>query len=197
MNVRRYMKRGAVTVPPEAPASRARDLMEEHGYGLLLVASDNGELVGFITRAGLKDVADAEAPMERFAHPVRFAVSPDDTLEKAALILLANRLVVLPVVDGGKLIGVITQGELLKGLTRGLGIGLEAMRLTVSVRNGSQDLYDVLFVLREHGARIVSLTEAGGGDGIREVVLRVQGVDDREKLRGELESVLRSARCTG
>jgi len=194
MNVRGYMQSGAVTVAPDAPISKARDLMEEHGFGLLLVVAEDGTLAGFVTRAGLKEVADWELPVERFAHPAKFAVAPEDTLEKAALILLSNRLVVLPVTQGEKLIGVITQGELLKGLTHGLGIGLEATRLTVKVRSDSEDLYDVFAILRSHGAKIVSLARAGTEDGTCEIVLRVQGIAEKERLRTELEAALKSDR---
>jgi len=194
MNVAQYMQRGAVTVAPDAPISEARDLMEEHGFGLLLVVSQEGGLTGFVTRAGLKGIADWEAPVGRFSHPARFAVSPEDTLEKAALILLANRLVVLPVVEGEKLVGVITQGELLRGLTRGLGIGLEATRLTVKVRNDSDDLYDVFGILREHGAKIVSLARAGTNGETCEIVLRIQGIGEKERLRAELEAKLQNIR---
>jgi len=194
MNVRRYMQASAVTVAPDAPISRAKELMDEHGFGLLLVVSSDGALAGFITRAGLKDVKEWDIPVERFSHPARFAVSPDDTLEKAALILLGNRLVLLPVVDDGKLVGVITQGELLKGLTKGLGIGLEATRLTVTVRSESEDLYDVMSVLREHGARILSVVRGTSRNGTSDVVLRIQGVEERDKLRDELEIALKRAR---
>ena len=194
MNVRQYMQSGAVTVAPDAPISRARDLMDEHGFGLLLVVSADGMLQGFVTRAGLKEITDWKAPVSRFSHPAKFAVAPEDTLEKAALILLANRLVVLPVTQEDRLVGVITQGELLKGLTHGLGIGLEATRLSVKIRSDSDDLYDVFAILRTHGARIVSLAQAGTEDGTCEIVLRVQGVAEKERLRSELEAALKSAR---
>ena len=194
MNVRQYMQSRAVTVAPDAPISQARDLMEEHGFGLLLVVSDEGVLEGFVTRAGLKEIADWEAPVSRFSHPAKFAVSPEDTLEKATLILLANRLVVLPVVQESKLVGVITQGEVLKGLTHGLGIGLEATRLTVRIRSDSEDLYDVFAILRAHGARIVSLTRAGTDGATCEIVLRIQGAEEKERLRAELEAALKSVR---
>ncbi len=194
MNVRQYMQSRAVTVAPDAPISQARDLMEEHGFGLLLVVSNEGTLEGFVTRAGLKEITDWETPVERFSHPAKFAVSPEDTLEKAALILLANRLVVLPVVREEKLVGVITQGEVLKGMTHGLGIGLEATRLTVRVRSDSEDLYDIFAILRAHGAKIVSLAQAGTDDATCEIVLRIQGVEEKERLRTELEAALKNVR---
>ena len=194
MNVRQYMQSGTVAVSVDAPASKARELMDEHGFGLLLVVSSDEVLEGFVTRAGLKSVTDWEMPIGRLSHPAKFAVSPDDTLEKAALVLLANRLVVLPVIEEKRLVGVLTQGEILRGLTRGLGIGLEATRLTVKVRADSEDLYDVFAVLRSHKAKVVSLAQAGGVNGACEIVLRVQGVEEKERLRDDLEAILKSSR---
>jgi len=195
MNVSQYMQRGAVTALPTASLDVVRKVMEDHGFGLLLVAGEDGRLRGFVTRATLKGVTDWEAPVESLCHPARFAVSPDDTLEKAALILLENRLVLLPVTaDDGRLVGVLTQTEVLRGLAQGLGIGLEGMRLRVRVRADSDDLYRVLEALRGHDARLVSLA-AGSMDGEdREAILRVQGVVDREGLRNELETALREVR---
>jgi CBS domain-containing protein len=165
--------------------------MDAHGFGLLLIATPEGKLTGFITRAGLKDVKDWDVAVEKHSHPVKFSVAPGDTLEKAALIMLANRLVVLPVVQEEQLIGVITQAELLKGMTLGLGIGLAATRFTAKVRNDSDDVYRVLDVLKAHGAKLVSLVQGNGNESHSEIILRVQGVEDKAKLRDDLEVALR------
>jgi len=192
MNVGRHMQSGTVTVLPDAPLSQVRDLMEEHGFGLLLVATSEGTLEGFITRASLRDIKDWELPAGRVSHPAKFAVAPSDTVEKAALIMLANRLVILPVVDEGRLVGVISQSELLKGLTAALGVGLEATRFTIKLPNGPSDLYAILEVLRKHNARIVSLMQGAGPDEPSEIIVRIQEIEDKEKLRQDLESVLSS-----
>ena len=190
MNVRQYMQAGATTLLPEAPLSKVREVMEEHGFGLLFVASTDGKLVGFITRGGLKDIKDWEAPVEKHCHAVKFSVVPEDTLEKAALIMLANRLVVLPVLEEERLIGVITQAELLKGFTQALGIGLEATRLTARLRKESDDLYRVCDILKTHGAEILSMVQGSCNETHVELIVRVQGVADREKLCADLESTL-------
>lgn len=192
MNVDQYMQPGVTTLPPDAPLSAVRDTMDEHGFGLLLIATAEGELKGFITRAGLKDVKDWDVAVEKLSHPVKFFVSPADTLEKAALIMLANRLVVLPVVHEEKLIGVITQAELLKGLTLGLGIGLEATRFTAKVRNDSTDVYQILDVLKKHDAKLLSLVQGQASDTHSEIILRIQGVEDKDKLCSDLETALHS-----
>lgn len=193
MNVDQYMQSEVTTLPPDAPLSAVRETMDERGFGLLLIATPEGELRGFITRAGLKDVKDWDRAVEKLSHPVKFSVSPEDTLEKAALIMLTNRLVVLPVVHEERLIGVITQSELLKGLTLGLGIGLEATRFTAKVRHDSTDIYQILDVLKTHGAKLLSLVQGKKNDTHSEIILRVQGVKDKEKLRADLEISLRDS----
>ncbi|MEE8593179.1 MAG: CBS domain-containing protein [Candidatus Bipolaricaulota bacterium] len=193
MNVDQYMQSGVTTLPPDAPLSAVRDTMDEHGFGLLLIATPEGELKGFITRAGLKDVKDWDTAVEKLSHPVKFSVSPEDTLEKAALIMLTNRLVVLPVVHKECLIGVITQSELLKGLSLGLGIGLEATRFTAKVRHDSTDLYQILDVMKTHGVKLLSLVHGSKNDTYSEIIFRIQGVEDKEKLCADLEIALRDS----
>jgi len=193
MNVDQYMQSGVTTLPPDAPLSAVRDTMDEHGFGLLLIATPEGELKGFITRAGLKDVKDWDTAVETLSHPVKFSVSPEDTLEKAALIMLTNRLVVLPVVHKECLIGVITQSELLKGLSLGLGIGLEATRFTAKVRHDSTDLYQILDVMKTHGVKLLSLVHGPKNDTYSEIIFRIQGVEDKEKLCTDLEIALRDS----
>lgn len=191
MNVDQYMQQGVTSLPPVTPLSVVRDTMDAHGFGLLLIATAEGELTGFITRAGLKDVKDWDMPVEKLSHPVRFCVAPGDTLEKAALIMLANRLAVLPVVFEKRLIGVITQAELLKGLTVGLGIGLEATRFTVKVRKDSDDIYLVMNVLKSHDAQLISMAQGKSSPTHAEIILRVQGAKDKAQLCSDLETALR------
>lgn len=194
MNVEQHMQSGVTTLPPDAPLSAVQVTMDEHGFGLLLIATAEGKLTGFITRAGLKDVKDWDAPVDKMTHPVKFSVAPSDTLEKAALIMLSNRLVVLPVVAEERLIGVITQAELLKGLTRALGVGLEATRFTAKIHTGSTDAYRLLDVLEAHGASLISLVQGNDrGSEYREIILRIQGAEDKDRLRADLEAALRAS----
>ncbi len=191
MNVGYYMHVDPVTVLPEAPLAEAKRVMDENGFGILLVATADRELAGFITKGSLKDVSNWEKSVGESCFPTNFSVSPADTLEKAALILLANRLVLLPVVEEGKLVGVITQSEVLRALAQALGIGLEGTRLTVRVRPESSDLYSVLGVLRDHNVRLVSLARGREKNGYQDVILRVQGITDKEGLKEALEAALR------
>ena len=193
MNVGRHMQRDAVTALPSATVGAIRRVMDEHGFGLLLIAGEDGRLQGFVTRASLRDVRDEAAEVHSVLHPVRFAVAPSDTLEKAALIMLDNRLVLLPVVESDRLVGVITQGEVLRGLSDGLGIGLEGTRMEVRLRKGTDDLFRAFDVLREHGVHIVSMANRSENETHRDVIFRLQRIADREALRLALEARLQEA----
>ncbi|MEW5826789.1 MAG: CBS domain-containing protein [Candidatus Bipolaricaulota bacterium] len=197
MNVARHMQRDALTALPTASIGTVRRLMDERGFGVLLIAADDGQFKGFVTRAALRAATDDSALTETIAHASETAVGPDDTLEKAALLMMEHRLVLLPVVDAaGKLVGVITQGEALRGLAAGLGIGLAATRMEVRLGKDGDDLYRVFDVLREHKAKLISLASVRETEAHRDVVLRLQGVADRESLRSALESALRDAQAS-
>ena len=193
MIVERYMQREVTTVTPETSLAEVRRVMEEHGFGLLLIVSSEGRLEGFVTRGALKEISDWDMPVERVGHPARFAVHPSDTLEKAALIMLENRLVLLPVAEEERLIGVITQSEILRGLANGLGIGEEATRFTIPVADDGEAIYAVLDILRQHGARLVSLAQERRVGGRSELIVRAQSIGDKEALRSALERALSSA----
>jgi acetoin utilization protein AcuB len=193
MKVGLYMHSDPVTVLASAPLSEARRVMDEKGFSLLLVVDEEKSLKGFITKGALKGVTDWEAPLEKACFEARFAVTPEDTLEKAALIMIDNQLVLLPVITDGKLVGVISQSEVLRALARALGIGLEGTRISLKLPADSDGklVYKVLEALDEEGVKLVSLARGGKTDRYQELILRAQGISDKDALTQKLEAILR------
>lgn len=76
---------------------------------------DDGKLVGVLTQDDLKNYRDrldsTPVSIAMTANPL--TVSSSATLERAASLLLKHKIGGLPVVDGGKLVGIITKGDLL------------------------------------------------------------------------------------
>lgn len=192
MNVGRYMHSDPVTVRTDAPLSEVKQVMEEKGFSLLLVVDTENKLAGFITKGALKGVTDWDVPVERASFEARFAVSPSDTVEKATLVLIENQLVLLPVVDDGHLVGVISQSEILRALAQALGVGLEGTRITLKIPTdtGAKGLYDILDILNRHDVKLVSLVQGARDDTYDRVILRVQNLTDKEGLRTDLDAVL-------
>ena len=193
MKVGLYMRSDQVTVPVSAPISEAKRVMDEKGFSLLLVVDDEGALKGFITKGALKGVTDWETPLEKACFEARFAVSPEDTLEKAALILIDNQLVLLPVVSDGKLVGVISQSDVLRALASALGIGLEGTRISLKLPPDSDGkiVYRIIAALDEQDVELVSLARGGKTDRYQELIVRAQGIADKAVLSEKLEAILR------
>ncbi|MDD3407763.1 MAG: CBS domain-containing protein [Methanomicrobium sp.] len=79
--------------------------------------TNKGELVGIITRKDLLRKADeTQLSLLMTADPV--TISPDATIREAAKIMDKNKFRRLPVVDGGKLIGLISIADLVGAIAQ-------------------------------------------------------------------------------
>jgi CBS domain-containing protein len=109
------------TVAPTATVFDALKLMADKDIGGVLVM-DGGKVVGIFTE---RDYARKVALMARSSRetlvrevmtsPVLY-VRPDQTSEECMALMTENRLRHLPVIDRGKLIGLISIGDLVKDI---------------------------------------------------------------------------------
>jgi len=171
-------------VSAHAPVSEAQQLADEAGLALVLVVEEDGQLVGFLTRKALASAPSHELPAGKLAAAPTVVLSPDDPLERA-VVLLQERYVLLPVVEEGKLVGVLTRQALMRALARMCGFGEPGTRIRVTLRN-TEEIYRALGVLAEHGAELVAVTQGEQG----EMILHVRGVAERQQLSRALEEAL-------
>jgi len=140
MFVRDWMTSPAVTVDIGTPAASAFALMNLRGIRRLPVL-DDGRLAGIVTRTDLTNLFGPGIPGRRGMnklvveimkkHP--FTISPDDTIETAARIMLRKKFSGLPVIDHGRVVGVITESDLFRGLCRMLGVDGRGARVAVTL----------------------------------------------------------------
>lgn len=117
MKVRGLYHRNAVCVEPWHTLKDAARVMKEGGFSCLPVIL-NGDIVGIITE---RDLVDAVAGAKRAgqAHVVDFmnedpvTVGPDDDSAVAATRMLALGCRHLPVMEDGKLVGIVSARDLL------------------------------------------------------------------------------------
>jgi|SRR5436853_3759788 len=108
------------TITPEASVFDALKLMAEKNIGALLVMTKADQPVGIISERDYarKIVLMARSSKETrvrdvMSSPVMY-VSSDRTSEECMALMTERRLRHLPVMDGGKLIGLISIGDLVK-----------------------------------------------------------------------------------
>ena len=114
MLVGKCMTKNPVTVSPNDSLALANAKMQTGNFRRLPVV-DDGRLVGIITLDDVRNHHDRlESEQVKTAmttHPV--TVSSSATLERATSLLSKHKIEGLPVVDGGRLVGIITNGDLL------------------------------------------------------------------------------------
>src|SRR5690606_33666861 len=122
--------RNPVTVGPETSAPDARKLMEEHDIRRLPVVQD-GKLVGIVTLTDLLRAAPSPATslsiweLNYLLDKIKVAelmtrdvvtATPDTDLQAVAKIMAERKIGGIPVVEGDKVIGIITDSDVFGGL---------------------------------------------------------------------------------
>ena len=109
------------TVDPAASVLEAVHLMAQQNIGALVVV-EHDQVVGMLTerdyarKVALRDRASRDTPVrDIMTSPVMY-VHPLQTSEECMALMTENRLRHLPVMDDGKLVGLISIGDLVKDI---------------------------------------------------------------------------------
>jgi CBS domain-containing protein len=108
-------------VGPTDSVLRAMEIMAEHEVGALLVMN-LGSLVGIISERDyarkviLKKRASHDTPVSDIMTAPAVTVTPQDTVHVCMQLMTEGRFRHLPVVDAGKVVGVVSIGDLVKAV---------------------------------------------------------------------------------
>jgi CBS domain-containing protein len=109
------------SITPDASVFDALELMAEKDIGALLVL-DGGKPVGIISERDyarkviLKGKASKETPVREIMTEEIVCVRPDQTTEECMALMTDKRVRHLPVIESERLIGVISIGDVVKGI---------------------------------------------------------------------------------
>jgi acetoin utilization protein AcuB len=133
MIVRELMTGAVITAPPWMPILEARNLMVMKRIRHLPVTAPSGELLGIITdrdiRLNLPSKATSlsvweinhllsKLTVDEVMTPAVITVGPDRPARDAARLMLEHQIGALPVEDGGRLIGIVTETDMLRAFIR-------------------------------------------------------------------------------
>jgi CBS domain-containing protein len=109
------------SISPDANVYEALKLLAEKDVGALLVV-DQDRIAGIISERDyarkviLKGKTSMETPVREIMTSRVFTVKPDQTIEDCMAMMTTNRIRHLPVVDGERLVGVISIGDVVKAI---------------------------------------------------------------------------------
>ena len=106
-------------IAPDASVLEAIKLMAQQGIGALVVL-DNGRLAGMVSERDyarkviLLGRSSQDTAVRQIMSSTVFTVSAEQTVEDCMALMTEKRIRHLPVVDSGKLAGVVSIGDLVK-----------------------------------------------------------------------------------
>jgi len=182
------MKTNPVTVGRGATANEGLQIMEQQGLRYLPVVDERGSLVGIVSdRALLR--AKGDEPIHQAMTPEPITVTEYTALEEAARIMADQEIGALPVMRHGKLVGMITETDLLKVFLEVLGARDKGLRLTMLVPEERGTLASMTSEISRMGGNILALSTFAGEDPTnRTVTVKVADVS-REKLVAIMEAL--------
>lgn len=132
LTVRDWMTPNPITVTPSTTVPEANTLMKQGRIRRLPVV-DNGKLVGIVTLGDLREASPSDATslsiyelnylvaqltVEKIMTKDPVTIDPNASIKKAAKLLLEHKIGSLPVMDGGMLVGIITESDIFRVLVR-------------------------------------------------------------------------------
>jgi acetoin utilization protein AcuB len=186
MLVRDIMRRPAITVSPETTLQDAYRRMQEHGIRHLPVV-DGGRLVGVITDRDLRLATSTLGPtplppggrVSEMMSGNPLTADPSDPVEDAARTMRQRKIGCLPVMDDGRLVGIITGIDLLDALLRLTGVDKPSGRLEVRLPDRPGELARLTKVLGDRGLNVHSILTHPEGPRDLRVVLRIGSIETR------------------
>ena len=135
MLVRNRMSSRVITVEPQVSLSAARALLHRHRIRQLPVLR-KGHLVGIITDRDLRGTSAADATVADRMTPKPMVIGSNASVDEAARLLTAHKIGALPVVDGGKLVGILASSDILDAFVDLSGVGEATYRIVISGASG-------------------------------------------------------------
>lgn len=129
VRVKEWMTRPVTTIGVDAPVRQAAELMKTQKICHLPVVESDGRLIGIVTDRDLRQMIFDPAIQERLGDVVEalgaltvreimtwavITVRPESGLRQAARLMREQKVGALPVVEAGRIVGMLTERDLLR-----------------------------------------------------------------------------------
>jgi acetoin utilization protein AcuB len=204
MYVSDWMTKKVFTVEPEDYLADAISLMREKRIKHIPVLK-GGKLKGIISDRDIKEYSPSKATTLDIYElhyllaktrikelmKIRVVTTMSDTpVEEAAMTMLDNDIGCLPVMEGGNLVGIISDRDIYRALVDITGVRHGGHRICLTIEDRPGSIKEVADIIRKHNFRLQGILTSYEGmrEGYRKVVIRTKGKGDYNSLKAELEA---------
>ena len=197
MLVQDVMQTKLFTVTPETTLPEALRQTGQRGVRHLPVL-DGDRLVGIVSDRDLKR-AMASSATSLEVHELNYlldrlrvgeimtrkviTIGRMFPIEAAGSLMVREKIGALPVTDDARLVGLVTETDVLRLFVRALGAGEPSSRLDVVLDNRPHALAEAVQTVEASGADISSIVTFTGEGGSKEMILRVRTINPAPVVR--------------
>lgn len=180
-----------ITITATTTVEEALTCMKTNSVRHLPVVDADQKLLGFVTLADLKQglipsmVSDLTLTDLMIKKPI--TVAPDRDIEIAAQLIYKHKIGGLPVVEEGRLVGIITVTDLLGAFINMMGLLSASSRVDVLIDHEPGSLKNAIHLINEAGGDIINIAMAGQQSGHRTYYFRLTACDT-SAIRAALEN---------
>jgi len=171
MRVKALMVQNPITITIDASIKDAIELMKSRAIRHLPVISKDNALEGFVTLADLREgllpsmLSDISLTDLMVRDPV--TVSPSDPIEAAARRIYNHRISGMPVVSSGKVVGIITETDILRTFIDMMGLLTATSTLETLIDDGPECLRNVIRIIHKNGGDVINFNMTPYPEGRR------------------------------
>lgn len=170
MFVKLWMKENPITITADQTVAAARTCMKDNHIRRLPVVDEEGGLIGILSRQDLAETRppatgsqDAPVPLaptttvEAIMTTSPLVAEPMTPLETVAQRMRRHKIGAMPVVQDGKLVGIITESDVFSAFMTIMGAGGEGARIEMVIGKTSRSLYEALEICKRYHMLILAI----------------------------------------
>jgi acetoin utilization protein AcuB len=188
MLVAEHMTRNPVTIAPKDTLEIAQSKMRAGNFQRLPVV-EGRELVGIISDRDLRQHSGhlAHTLVNGAMTEKPLTVTPSTLLERAAYLLLKQKIGGLPVIDGDKLVGIITSNDMLKAFVDLMGASQEGVsRIDIQVSGDPSEIAQIVQLASAACSEVNGIGTYRGGEENRPVMYVRARSEDASRVASAL-----------
>lgn len=208
MYVADWMTKKVLSVNADSYLSDAISLMKEKGIKHIPVVK-SGKLLGILSDRDLKEYSPSKATsldvfelhyllantkIKEVMKTKVVVATPDMPVEEAAMAMMDGNFGCLPVVENGKVVGIISDRDIYHALVDITGVRHGGNRVYVTIEDRPGSIREVADLIRKNGFQLQSILTSYEAvkQGYRDVVIRTKGKGDFNKLKAEMEGTFKA-----
>ncbi|WP_080844408.1 acetoin utilization AcuB family protein [Cytobacillus gottheilii] len=168
MLVEEIMKQDVTTLTKEHSIGDAVKIMSANKIRHLPIIDSQGQLIGLVTDRDIRDatpsIFETDQFMNTLQNPLHLIMQKDvitghplDLVAEVSAVLYEHRISCLPIIRNKRLVGIVTETDLLHTLVELTGAHQPGSHLEVRVENKSGKLNDVTSIITKRKANIQSV----------------------------------------